>query len=265
MVISMNLLIVDDEIVAIKGMMEGIDWVSCGVDGSIWTAYSAEKAIRILNMQQVDLMLCDIEMPGASGLELLQAIRKTDKELACIFLTCHASFAYAQEAISLGCVDYILKPAPYELIAEKVKNVCAELHKKKRTMVQEKYFSEHQDKIDSENRRTAKNPKELVQQIEEYIRGHLRESDFMVSNIADALYLNKDYLNRVFKKERGISISQYLIQERMKLAAVLLQDERNNVNIVAEQVGYQNYPYFASSFKRYYHCTPSQYQKEHIS
>lgn len=200
-------------------------------------------------------MLCDIEMPGASGLELLRAIRKTDKELACIFLTCHASFTYAQEAISLGCMDYILKPAPYDLIEEKVKKVCTELQKKKRAMVQEK--------TDSENRRTAKNPKMLVQQMEEYIRGHLRESDFMVSDIADAMYLNKDYLNRVFKKERGISISQYLIQERMKLAAILLEDEKNNVNTVAEQVGYQNYPYFASSFKRYYHCTPSQYQKDH--
>lgn len=260
----MNLLIVDDEIVAIKGMMEGIDWEKCGVDGSIWTAYSAERAIRILNMQQVDLMLCDIEMPGASGLELLRAIRKTDKDLACIFLTCHASFTYAQEAISLGCVNYILKPAPYDLIAEKVTETCKKLQKKKRAMVQEKYFKEHQERAESENRRAAKSSKELVQQIEEYIRGHLRESDLLVSDIADTMYLNKDYLNRVFKKEQGISISQYLIQERMKLAAVLLGDEKNTVNMVAEQVGYHNYPYFASSFKRYYHCTPSQYQKEHM-
>ncbi|MCM1175942.1 MAG: response regulator [Blautia sp.] len=259
----MNLLIVDDEIISIKGMMEGIDWEGCGVDGSIWTAYSAERAIRILNMQQVDLMLCDIEMPGASGLELLRAIRKTDKELACIFLTCHASFTYAQEAISLGCVDYILKPAPYELIAEKVRETCAELQRKKRAMVQEKYFGGPQDRPDSEGRKTGKSPKELVLQVEEYIRGHLRENELMVSDIADSIYLNKDYLNRVFKKERGISISQYLIQERMKLAAALLADEKNNVNMVAEQVGYQNYPYFASSFKRYYHCTPSQYQKDH--
>lgn len=259
----MNLLIVDDEIVAMKGMIEGIDWEDCGVDGSIWTAYSAERAVRILNMQHVDLMLCDIEMPGASGLELLRAVRKTDSELACIFLTCHASFAYAQEAISLGCMDYILKPAPYELIAEKIKKACGDLQKKKRVQVQEKYFSGSQEKPENEVRRNAKSPRELMKQTEEYIRKHLRESELMVSDIADAMYLNKDYLNRVFKKECGISISQYLIQERMKLAAVLLEDQENNVNTVAEQVGYQNYPYFASSFKRYYQCTPSQYQKDH--
>lgn len=45
----MNLLIVDDEVITIKGMMNGIDWKACGIDGKIWTAYSAESALKILN------------------------------------------------------------------------------------------------------------------------------------------------------------------------------------------------------------------------
>ena len=77
------------------------------------------------------------------------------------------------------------------------------------------------------------------------------------------MFLNKDYLNRVFKKAHGISSSQYLIQERMRLAARLLKEPKANVNQVAEKVGYQNYPYFASSFKRCYGCSPMQYKKEH--
>ncbi|MCM1136517.1 MAG: response regulator [Clostridium sp.] len=259
----MNLLIVDDEMVAVKGMMDGVDWKSCGIDGNIWTAYSAEWALKILNVQQVDLLLCDIEMPGASGLDLLRAIREIDAELPCIFLTCHASFEYAQEAISLHCTDYILKPAPYEVIAEKVKRVCEEIQRKRKDKVQEKYFANTQED-EPEAQRTTKSPKELAAQVEQYIAKHLRDSSLLVTEVADAVYLNKDYLNRVFKKEKGISISQYLIQERMKLAAVLLAEEGSNVNLVAENVGYNNYPYFASSFKRFYGCTPSQYQKEHM-
>lgn len=106
----MNLLIVDDEVVTIKGMMDGIDWKACGIDGSIWTAYSAERARQILMAQQVDILLCDIEMPGDNGLDLLRGIRAENQEIACIFLTCHASFEFAQEAIALGSIDYILKP-----------------------------------------------------------------------------------------------------------------------------------------------------------
>ena len=212
----MNLLIVDDEVISIKGMMEGVDWKGCGVDGSIWTAYSAERALE--------------------GLSL--------------------------EAISLGCADYILKPAPYEVIEEKVRKVCATLQKKQRERIHGEYFAQEAGEA-QEPRRSAKSPRELVGQIEQYITKHLRESDLLVTDIAEALFLNKDYLNRVFKKEKGISVSQYLIQERMKLAGLLLCEEDSSVNAVAEQVGYNNYPYFASSFKRFYGCTPSQYQREH--
>ena len=83
----MNLLIVDDEVITIKGMMNGIDWKACGIDGKIWTAYSAESALKILNTQEIHLMLCDIEMSGDNGIDLLRSIRGINKEIACIFLT----------------------------------------------------------------------------------------------------------------------------------------------------------------------------------
>ena len=258
----MNLLIVDDEVVAIKGMMDGVRWKECGIDGTIWTAYSAEQAFRIIQAQKVDILLCDIEMPGDDGLTLLRSVRKINQELPCIFLTCHASFEYAKEAISLGCRDYILKPAPYEEIEEKLKKLCGELLEKRKIREQARFFTEQtarKKEPETGNRSAA----EIVAWVEDYIREHLGDSEMLVTDIAEAIYLNKDYLNRVFKKAHGISISQYLIQERMKLAGMLLCDQKNTVNAVAEKAGYNNYPYFASSFKRYYGCTPSQYQKEH--
>ena len=237
----MNLLIVDDEVITIKGMMNGIDWKACGIDGKIWTAYSAESALKIFN------------------------IRGINKEIACIFLTCHANFEYAQDAISLGCSDYILKPAPYEVIAERVKKVCAGLQRRLREQELVKYGSRELSGPEEgmEPGKGSRSAKEIVRQTEEYIQQHLSDSELLVSGIAEEMFLNKDYLNRVFKKAHGISISQYLIQERMRLAALLLKEPKANVNQVAEKVGYQNYPYFASSFKRCYGCSPMQYKKEH--
>ncbi|MCF0134447.1 MAG: response regulator, partial [Blautia sp.] len=98
----MNLLIVDDEMIAIKGMMNGIDWKKCGIDGNVWTAYSLRSALQILKAQPVDIMLCDIEMPGGTGIDLLREVRDFNENISCIFLTCHADFQYAQEAITLG-------------------------------------------------------------------------------------------------------------------------------------------------------------------
>lgn len=259
----MNLLIVDDEMVAIKGMMDGVNWKKCGIDGSIWTACSAGRAMQILRAQQVDIMLCDIEMPGDSGIDLLRSIRENNQEIACIFLTCHASFEYAQEAISLGSSDYILKPAPYEVIEERLRRVCETVAARRKDIELKRYHVEEHFHSDSEaSGRSTRSPGEIVRQVEEYISGNLSDSSLQVSDIAEALFLNKDYLNRVFKKDHGISISQYMIQERMKLAALLLESHNCDVSLAAEKAGYNNYPYFASSFKRYYGCTPSQYKKE---
>lgn len=260
----MNLLIVDDEVVAVKGILNGVRWKECGIDGTIWTAYSAERALQVLNVQDVDIMLCDIEMPGCSGLDLLKAVRKSNQEMPCIFLTCHASFEYAKEAISLGCTEYILKPAPYEQIEQVLKKVCAGMAATKRLQEQARYFSKDSSEPAQENEYHRGSVKDIVEQTEQYILSNLQNSDLLVADIADAMHLNKDYLNRVFKKAHGISISQYLIQERMKLAALLLEDENNTVNQVAEKAGYNNYPYFASSFKRYYGCTPSKYQRDRM-
>ncbi len=260
----MNLLIVDDEAIAIKGMMDGIDWKRCGIDGTVWTAYSASSALKILNAQQIDIMLCDIEMSGDNGIDLLRIVREHNKDLACIFLTCHASFEYAQEAISLGCSDYILKPAPYEVIEEHLRKVSQEVreHMKDRE-ISRYYMGERKEEGETEpQERSQRSAKEIVRQTEEYILQHIADSDLLVSDIAVALFLNKDYLNRVFKKAHGVSISQYLIQERMKLAGMLLKNPGCSVNAAAEKTGYNNYSYFASSFKRYYGCSPMQYKKE---
>jgi len=258
----MNLLIVDDEMVAIKGMMDGINWEECGIDGSIWTAHSTERALQVLRAQQVDIMLCDIEMPGDNGIDLLRIIREYNKEIACIFLTCHAKFEYAQEAIALGVSDYILKPAPYKLIEERLRKVSKAVDAHKMNKELSKYhFIETPGEESVETVKNSRSPREIVKQVEEHIHEHLDDSELLVADIAEALFLNRDYLNRTFKKIHSISISQYLIQERMKLAAVLLVKPDSDISMVAEKVGYNNYPYFASSFKRYHGCTPSQYKK----
>lgn len=258
----MNLLIVDDEIVAVKGMLDGIDKEACGIK-KIWTAYNAENALNILRTQDIDIMLCDIEMPGASGIELLKKMRDEQKETACIFLTCHAKFEYAQEAIALGCKGYILKPAPYDEITDKIKSVKEEiLNSRKRKSLEKYHITEEELDKQAGVYKETHSVKEIVAKVEEYITLHISDSELMVTDIADNLFLNKDYVNRVFKKEKGVSISQFLIQERMKLAGLLLEDVRIDVNLVAEKAGYSNYPYFSSSFKRYYGCSPSQYQKD---
>lgn len=109
----MTVLLVDDQISILSGLISNLDWDALGVT-VIHTASNAPEAKEILLREPVELLLCDIEMPGETGLSLLRWARKRGMDFVCVFLTSHADFLYAKEAIQLNCFDYILQPARYD-------------------------------------------------------------------------------------------------------------------------------------------------------
>jgi len=109
----MNLMIVDDENIIVEDIKSGVDWKKLGIT-NVYTASNIYVAKEIFNTQDISLLLCDIEMPQGNGLELLSWVRDHYTETETIFLTCHADFDYAVEAIRKGSFDFLLKPITYE-------------------------------------------------------------------------------------------------------------------------------------------------------
>lgn len=124
----MTVLLVDDQTSVVNGLISGLDWSALGVT-SIRTANSAAQARRLLLAEPIELLLCDIEMPGENGLALLRWARGEGMDFVCVFLTAHANFLYAKEAIQLSCFDYILQPARYEDIQAVVSKAIARVKK----------------------------------------------------------------------------------------------------------------------------------------
>ena len=115
----MTVLVIDDQIHVVEGILSEVPWENLGVD-KVWKAYNAVEAKGILLLHKVDIMLCDIEMPGENGLSLLKWTQDQGMETECIFLTAHADFVYARTAMQLGSFDYILQPARYEDIGNAI-------------------------------------------------------------------------------------------------------------------------------------------------
>ena len=109
----MKLLIVDDQPGVLEGLVNGINWEKEGIL-QVVTAQNAEQARKEFEKGAPDIMLCDIEMPVENGLQLFCWVKDQQYETCCIFLTSHAEFDYAKEAIHLGAFVYILQPAPYQ-------------------------------------------------------------------------------------------------------------------------------------------------------
>lgn len=132
----MTLLMVDDQIHVIEGLLNGLDFEKVKID-KVLTAHSAAQAKEKLLMYPVDILLCDIEMPGENGLSLLRWAKDHHMDLECIFLTAHADFTYAKTAMKLDGFDYILQPARYEEILSSIKRALLRIEERR----QEKEFS----------------------------------------------------------------------------------------------------------------------------
>lgn len=100
-----------------------------------------------------------------------------------------------------------------------------------------------------------------VEVAEEYIRNNL-ESIESCQDIAQAVYLDADYLSRLFRKRKGISLQKYLNQARMEQAKNLLTFTELSVSEIAIQTGYKNFSHFSTAFKREEKISPVEYRKK---
>jgi len=142
-----RLLLVDDEVLAVEGMKAAVDWDKMGIS-EVFTAYDIRQAKEIFEANSpIDLMLCDIEMPLGSGLDLLAWVREHYPDTESIFLTCHADFHYAKQALQLGSFDYLLKPIPIpelEAVIARAIDKKAEENKKSEYNQYGQYWVQHQ-------------------------------------------------------------------------------------------------------------------------
>lgn len=94
----------------------------------------------------------------------------------------------------------------------------------------------------------------------EYIDMHFTE-DINRNSLAEIVYLDTDYTAKLFKKETGISLMNYIIRKRIETAKDLLMNTALSVNQISDKVGYGNYSYFTKLFKKETGYTPIDYRK----
>ncbi len=261
----MNLLLVDDEPVSVQGMLEGVRWERYGIT-RVFSAYTAREAKAVFEREAIDLLLLDIEMPEENGITLLEWIRERDPRhrIPCVFLTCHAEFAYAQEALRLGCLDYLLKPMDYQAVEEALRKMTMSAEQSSKEQRMQRYGEQWVEEKTDAAKKYEKMPTDgeaLVQETLNYICSNLSEK-LSVEELAFRVHLNPDYLNRLFKKYKGVSLNKFIINERMQLAAELLKKGGITANAVARAVGYENYANFINMFKKVHGKLPSQFVNE---
>lgn len=105
----MRLLIVDDDRPTVEVIRDAIRWDSLRID-DVEAAYDVHSAKICMQNNAPHILLCDIEMPDGTGIELMHWIHQNKISCRIIFITCHMSFEYASAAIAGHAFGYITKP-----------------------------------------------------------------------------------------------------------------------------------------------------------
>ncbi len=123
-----KVLLVDDEILILKGLEKRIEWAKLGFE-ICGMFQDTITTLEYLKNNTVDLIIVDMRIPEVSGIELMRTVLKTHK---CLFivLSGYADFKYAQDALKLGAQDYLVKPVSNYILTQSLLEAKKVLSKK---------------------------------------------------------------------------------------------------------------------------------------
>lgn len=135
-----SLLVVDDDYWMRKYLKENINWSDYNVSLA-GEAEDGEDALEKLSQLSIDILILDINLPGISGIELMEIVIKRYPHIKAILISGYKEFEYARRAVSLGVLDYILKPVEEEKLISIVSGAVNELNTLKANALKEEKTS----------------------------------------------------------------------------------------------------------------------------
>ncbi|MDD2970608.1 MAG: response regulator [Lachnospiraceae bacterium] len=130
-----RIMLADDEPIMRKALINLTDWetLDCEI---VYVAENGQDVYENLDACEPDILVTDIRMPGMTGIEIAKYIWEEKKDIQIIFLTGYADFSFAQSALKLGVLDYVIKDGNLNSLVEaveKAKDVCNRLKKNTQT------------------------------------------------------------------------------------------------------------------------------------
>ena len=272
---KLRVYLIDDEAIILRGLETTYAWERMGVE-IVGTSQNPREAMNEILEKKPDIIITDIRMKQMSGLDLICEVNsRSDKKYVWIVISAYRDFEYAQRACELGAFTYLLKPIE-DIKLEKAIQDAAKivLEKKQETKIHEDYerFIENNreafedyvsEKFSGEQTDRRRPTRECIEQATEYVQEHLQDEFLNIGIVAQAVYLNQVYFGRLFRRETGKSFKQYLLEERLKRAKILLKETDDTVVEICEKVGIPNPSYFTQQFKHQVGCLPTEYRKRY--
>lgn len=219
---------------------------------SVLQAGDGEAALEMIKENLPDLIVADIMMPKMDGMQLNEQLKKDPmlETIPVIFLTAKTESESKLEGFREGADDYLTKPFDADILTARVENIIKKRQQLRKRIIEQGLTS------DSEKEKIT-DP--FLQEVCEVLEKHFADPDFTITELSEAVHLDRSQLFRRIKEASGESPQQFLRAFRMKKAAKMLVDQEGNVSEVAYATGFNSLSYFSKVFRRYYKMSPSDY------
>ncbi|MCD8074916.1 MAG: response regulator [Lachnospiraceae bacterium] len=247
-----HLIIADDEDKICEGIANLFPWEQIGFQ-VIGQFYNGQDVLKFLKERAslVDVVLCDIRMPGMDGLEVCRRIAAWPN-IRIVLFSSHKNYEYFRKALQYRITDYLLKPINYKDLTQCFEKIREELDRER---------GNSQPFPDAyESALLPGGSSRLTDEVIQYLNENYQDAS--LEKAASYVGLSPSYLSRLFKEKSGIGFSDLLLKTRMEKAAAMLSDIRYKSYEIAHRVGYDNPKNFSRAFKAYYGVSPSEYRRE---
>lgn len=220
-------------------------------------ACNGKEGLQQVHQCKPDLIVSDVMMPEMTGTEMCLQIKNNLDfcHIPVVLLTALNSPEQNMEGFNRGADDYITKPFHARLLLTRVNNLL-----RNRLLIQHQFNKQPMSEIDL----TGINPldKDLLSRVSKVIEQHIDDLEFDIPVLCKEVGIGRSLLYAKFKALTGMTPNNYILNCRLKHAAMLLQQYPDiSIGEVSDRCGFNVPIYFSRCFKNQYGCTPQEYKK----
>ncbi len=225
---------------------------------TVLTANDGLEAIRILQQNLPDLVLCDIVMPELDGLGLIDKIRSDERtaHLPIVSVSAKLSIEDRIEAVEHGADAYITKPFNPRHVLATIEQLL-----NKRTIMKEYFNSVRSDVTVREGVTLHHEDERLLNDIVGFIEKNIDDEALNPTSISDFIGMGKTSLYEKLKELTGKTPGEYIRMVRLDHASKLLKTTQLTVQEVMYKSGFISKSYFYKEFAARFGSSPKEYRK----
>lgn len=244
-----TLLIVDDDVEIgqmLKSRLKGSYHIKRASNGI--------EALEIVRNTDIDMVICDIFMPGMNGFEVCRRIKGNTKtrHIPVILMTSEDSKESEIKGLQMGADEYLRKPFSIEELNLRITNL---LNSKKSI---KEYYNSISNNIET-GTNSSNRDENFINQITKVIVENMSESNLNVDFLADSMNISRTKLYMRLKSITGMSATEFVNKVKIDAAKEILMNNECTINEIAWKTGYNSPNYFSRMFRKYAGCTPSEF------